>query len=89
MLIRAGFHTVLHDEQRLAELLRQRLEEMDPRLTQAASSNRPPIFLTAERATGSMVVSASGRPGSSQLDSIGVLDHDPNLLRHLEEAQHY
>lgn len=62
-LKRAGFHTVLHDEQRLAQLLSTRIEENDPygrRRTTGIEEGS--IFLNAEQSTDGLLVTADSRP---------------------------
>lgn len=91
VLMRAGYRTVAHDEQRLAELLRLRLEENNPRLTQGSpGSAGPTIYLTAQPGPqhSGMIVSAVGRPGVSRQTS-QQQQSDRNLQRHLDEARHY
>lgn len=90
-LWRRGFRTVAHDEKRIAELLRRRIEQNDPRLT-IRDELMPSIYLNADRSNGRLQVYAAGRPGatSTQPGISGNVDqNDGNFQRHLEEAQHY
>lgn len=89
-LWKQGFETVAHDERRIAQILRRRIEQNDPRLT-VRNDFMPNIYLNAgRRDNGRLHVFASGRrtrqiePGTS-----GNVVEDANYQRHLEEAEHY
>lgn len=98
-----GYSPVAHDEMRLAELLRRRIEENDPRLTVLSRDATPSIYLNADAPSqdlsgnsasgrGRVRVYAAGRPGASQ-DQPGISgsvnQSDPNYQRHADEAAFY
>ncbi len=90
-LWRQGFRTVAHDERRIAELLRRRIEDNDPRLT-VRQDLMPNIYLNAERSSGKLQIYAAGRPGATltQPGIAGNVDQlDNNYQIHLDEAQFY
>lgn len=93
-LKRKGYQPVAHDEQRLTQLIRRRLEENDPRLTiHNGRDNTPSIFINAQRDESSgLLVYAAGRPGATPTTpgvSGNVQQKDANYDRHAEEAMFY
>jgi len=96
-----GYAPVAHDEMRMAELLRRRIEELDPRITISRKDKTPTIYLNAHPQTQDSTgfssskrvrVYAAGRPGASKYKpgiSGGVDQTDPNYHVHASEALFY
>lgn len=90
-----GYSPVAHDETRLAELLRSRIEENDPGLSGLGrddssiylNADPQPQDSTGSMASGRIKVMAAGRPGASQ-DQPGISDaahqSDSNLQAHAD-----